>query len=107
VGDPVAHREAFSLVIQEAALWWVPRLRLPGWMGINTARVLEAISNITRQEPFYPINLRSYVYNNWRVSIEKARRELGFTPIDFTEGVKRTVAWYRAGKPDHLPELDC
>jgi len=47
------------------------------------------------------------VYNNWRVSSEKARRELGFMPIDFREGARRTIAWYKAGQPDSLPELEC
>jgi len=105
-GDWVTHREAFDIVCEEARLPW-PRLPIPSWMGIAAARVLEAISTITRREPFWPLNLRSYVYNNWRVSSDKARRELGFQPTDFREGAKRTIAWYRAGRPDDLPELRC
>ncbi len=105
-GDWITHREAFDIVCEEARLPW-PRLPIPGWMGIATARILEAISVITQREPFWPLNLRSYVYNNWRVSSQKARRELGFEPIDFREGARRTIAWYRAGQPDDLPELRC
>jgi|FLYN01.1.fsa_nt_gi nucleoside-diphosphate-sugar epimerase len=105
-GDWITHREAFDIVVEEARLPW-PRLPIPGWMGIATAHVLEAISIITRREPFWPLNLRSYVYNNWRVSSEKARRELGFEPTGFREGARRTIAWYRAGQPDDLPELRC
>jgi hypothetical protein len=40
------------------------------------------------------------VYNYWNVSSEKARRELDFTPTDFREGVRRTLAWYHAGMPE-------
>jgi nucleoside-diphosphate-sugar epimerase len=105
-GDWISHREAFDIVCQEANLHW-PRLPIPGWLGITTARVLTAISNVTGTEPFWPINLRSYVYNNWRVSSEKARRELNFMPTDFREGARRTIAWYRAGAPDELPDLEC
>lgn len=105
-GDWISHKEAFDVICQEAKLRW-PRLQIPGWMGILSARVLEGISAVTRQEPFWPINLRSYVYNNWRVSSDKARRELGFAPTAFREGARRTIAWYRAGQPDHLPELEC
>lgn len=105
-GDWISHREAFDIVCEEAHLHW-PRLPIPGWLGIQTARVLEMIAVITRSEPFWPLNLRSYVYNNWRVSSDKARQELGFIPTDFREGARRTIEWYRAGQPDHLPEFDC
>jgi nucleoside-diphosphate-sugar epimerase len=105
-GDWISHKEAFDIICQEAHLWW-PRLPIPGWLGINTARFLELIALVTRSEPFWPLNLRSYVYNNWRVSSDKARRELGFVPTDFREGARGTIAWYRAGQPDHLPELEC
>jgi nucleoside-diphosphate-sugar epimerase len=105
-GDWISHKEAFDIVCAEANLHW-PRLPIPGWLGINTARILELFSTITRTEPFWPLNLRSYVYNNWRVSTEKARRELGFVPTPFRDGARQTIAWYRAGQPDHLPELDC
>jgi nucleoside-diphosphate-sugar epimerase len=105
-GDWIAHKDAFDIICQEANIHW-PRLNIPGWMGIAASRALEAVSSITRTEPFWPLNLRSYVYNNWRVSSEKARRELGFTPIDFREGARQTIAWYRAGEPDDLPEFHC
>lgn len=105
-GDWISHREAFDIVCQEAHLHW-PRLPIPGWLGITTARFLTALSTITGAEPFWPINLRSYVYNNWRVSSEKARSELNFVPTDFREGARRTIAWYQAGAPDDLPELEC
>jgi nucleoside-diphosphate-sugar epimerase len=98
-GAWITHREAFDIVCDEAHLRW-PRLPIPAWMGIATARVLEAISTITRREPFWPLNLRSYVYNNWRVSSAKAQRELGFEPTEFREGARRTIAWSRAGQSD-------
>jgi nucleoside-diphosphate-sugar epimerase len=105
-GDWISHHEAFDIVCEEAHLRW-PRLPIPGWLGIQTARLLEALAVVTRSEPFWPLNLRSYVYNNWRVSSEKARRELGFAPTPFREGARQTIAWYRAGQPDWLPELEC
>jgi nucleoside-diphosphate-sugar epimerase len=105
-GDWISHRAAFDIVCQEAHIRWF-RLNIPGFVGINFARFLTAIAHITHQEPFYPMGLRSYVFNDWRVTSEKARRELGFVPTDFREGVRRTIAWYKAGKPDSLPELAC
>lgn len=105
-GDWISHKEAFDIICEEAGLWW-PRPPIPGWMGIFASRVLEMISHITGREPFWPINLRSYVYNNWRVSNEKARNGLGFVPTDFRDGARRTIDWYRAGQPQDIPETSC
>lgn len=105
-GEPISHRKAFDLICAEAHIRW-PRLNIPGFLGRNFSRLLTLLSRVTGREPFWPINLRSYVFNDWQVTSEKAQRELGFVPLDFAEGVRRTVAWYRAGRPEHLPELEC
>lgn len=104
VGDSLTHREVFDIVCAEAGLWY-PRIPLPRWLGIEAARVMTWIANFTHREPFYPLHLQSYVYNDWRCSNVKARQMLGFEPIDFREGARRTIAWYRAGKPDWIPEV--
>ncbi|GIL08634.1 MAG: oxidoreductase [Chloroflexota bacterium] len=102
----ITHREAFDIVCAEAGLRW-PRLSIPGWLGVGTAKAMSAVGALLGHEPFWPINLRSYVYNYWRISSAKARRELGFAPVGFHEGARRTVAWYRAGQPERLAELEC
>lgn len=105
-GDWISHRDAFDIICEEAGLHW-PRISIPGWAGIAASRFLEALAHITHKEPFWPLNMRSYVYNNWRVSSQKARHELGFVPTDFREGARRTIAWYRAGKPHNIAETEC
>ncbi len=104
--ESLTHKAAFDIITREAKLWY-PRLNLPGWMGVSAAYVLTGLAVFTRREPFYPINLRSYVYNYWRVSNDKARRELDFVPTPFVDGARRTIAWYRAGQPEVLPETEC
>ena len=105
-GDSLTHKQAFDIICAEGDIRW-PRLTVPGWMGIAAARVLTALASLTGREPFWPITLRSYVYNYWNVSSEKARRELDFAPTDFREGARRTLAWYRAGQPDRIAEVEC
>ncbi len=97
-GDSISHNEANAIVSEEAHL---PRLRInaPDWGMIALAQVWTWLSRFTRAEPYYPINLRSYVFNDWQVSIAKARDELHFRPISFREGARRTLAWYRANPP--------
>jgi nucleoside-diphosphate-sugar epimerase len=105
-GECLTHKEAFDIICAEARLWY-PRLNIPGWLGIASAQVMTALANLTRREPFYPTSLKSYVYNDWRVSNAKARRELGFVPTPFIDGARRTIAWYRAGQPDEIAETNC
>lgn len=104
--ESITHKEAFDIICQEGKIRF-PRLTVPGWVGISASRLLEGIAAVTKREPFWPLNLKSYVYNYWRVSNEKARRELDFVPMDFREGARRTIAWYRAGQPENIPETEC
>jgi dihydroflavonol-4-reductase len=97
-GTPLSHREAFDIVCREAGIRF-PRLNLPGWMGIAASHMMERAAAITRREPFYPLNLRTYVYNDWRISSDKAVAELGIRFTPFEEGARQTIAWYRAGCP--------
>lgn len=97
-GEPVTHRYAFDIITELAHLPF-PRINMPGFIGLSFARFLELIAIITRREPFYPIGLKSYVFNHWHVSNHKARQQLGFKPTPFYDGASQTIAWYRAGKP--------
>ncbi len=105
-GDWISHKDAFDIICEEAGIWY-PRLHIPGWLGITTSRFLELLAKITRREPFYPLNMQSYVYNNWRVSNKKAQQKLGFEPTAFRDGARRTIAWYRASEPENLDETTC
>jgi dihydroflavonol-4-reductase len=93
-GETMTHHDANNIVSEEAGISKF-RINVPGWSMIAVARLWTALSEYTKVEPYYPLNLRSYVFNNWRVSSEKAKRELDFQPISFREGVRRTLAWYQ------------
>ncbi len=105
-GESLTHRQAFDIICAEGRIGY-PRLRIPGWLGIAVSQGMSAVARLTGREPFWPITLRSYVYNYWNVSSDKARRELDFVPTDFREGARRTLAWYRAGMPDDIAEVGC
>src|SRR5262249_39812848 len=93
-GECMTHQEANAIVSEEAGITHF-RINVPAWPMIGLAYLWTALSEYTRVEPYYPLNLRSYIFNNWRVSSEKARQALGFSPISFREGVRRTLNWYR------------
>ncbi|MBX3085167.1 MAG: NAD-dependent epimerase/dehydratase family protein [Anaerolineae bacterium] len=92
-GETMTHHQANDIVSEEAGISRF-RLNVPGWSMIALAYVWTALSEYTHIEPYYPLNLRSYVFNYWRVSSEKAKRDLNFQPISFRDGVRATLDWY-------------
>lgn len=105
-GDWMSHNEVFTIIKELSGIRY-PKIPIPKQIVIPFARFLTALSRFTQREPFYPINLQSVIFNNWRVSSQKARDELGFVPTDFRVGATRTIEWYRAGMPDVIEEMSC
>jgi dihydroflavonol-4-reductase len=90
----ITHNEVNNIVssILGISSW---RLSVPQAIMIGLAGVMEVVAMLTKQEPFYPLNLRHYVFNDWEVSSEKACQELGFEPTPLEQGLRQTVAWYK------------
>lgn len=92
-GQSLDHNTVNDIVSDLAGIsrW---RLDIPTSVVINLARAWTFLSKYTGREPFYPINMRPYVFQDWPVSYQKAADELGFVPIPFVEGTKQTLEWY-------------
>jgi dihydroflavonol-4-reductase len=93
-GEPLRHETVNRIVSRLAGISSF-RLNVPGWAMIALANAWTRLARFTRREPYYPINLASYVFYDWPVVSDKARRELGFAPTPFEEGARRTLDWYR------------
>jgi dihydroflavonol-4-reductase len=93
-GASLSHQEANDTVdrLLGYRIW---RFNAPAWSMLALARVWTWLSRYTGQEPYYPFNLSLYVFYDWKVSCEKAERELGFVPTPFEEGARATLEWYR------------
>ena len=92
-GRSLSHKEVNAIVSDLAGIsHW--RLNIPTKAVIALAWAWTKLSRYTRQEPFYPINMAPYVFQDWIVSSEKAREELGFSPTPFATGVETTLKWY-------------
>jgi len=68
-------------------------VNVPGWAIVTVARAWTWLSRFTHREPYYPIGLYPYVFYDWPVSSDKARRELDFLPTPFEEGARETLEW--------------
>jgi len=94
-GECLSHRELNRHISRLAGKsnW---RLNAPRWLMLALAQGMEWLSAFTGREPFYPLNLRHYVFADWMVDNSKAKRELGFQPTPIEEGIRRTLDWYRS-----------
>ncbi len=92
-GQSLDHNSVNDMVSDRAGIsrW---RFNFPSSLVMLLARSWTALSQLTKREPFYPINMAPYVFQDWHVSNEKAKQELGFIPTPFAEGVQKTLEWY-------------
>ncbi|MFQ5576274.1 MAG: NAD-dependent epimerase/dehydratase family protein [Anaerolineae bacterium] len=93
-GPSVSHR-ALNETISRLAGKSNWRLNTPKWLMLALAQLMEWFSVLTKSEPYYPLNLKPYVFSDWVVDSQKAQNELGFTPTPLEEGVRQTLDWYR------------
>lgn len=70
------------------------RFPAPGQMMIPIAWLLTQMSKLTHRELLYLITMKPYILGDWNVSIEKAKRELGFSPTPLEVGIRETLDWY-------------
>lgn len=93
-GRSLTHNDVNATVSDLAGIpHW--RFNIPRALVLALARAWTAVSRVTGREPFYPINMAPYVFQDWHISIDKAQRELGFVPTPFEEGARQTLAWYQ------------
>lgn len=92
-GQSLDHNSVNAVVSDLAGIsQW--RFNIPRQFVLTLAAAWTFLSRFTGREPFYPINMEPYVFQDWHVSTQKAEQELGFKPTPFAVGVKETLDWY-------------
>ncbi len=70
---------------------------LPRFPALAAAVLLEATFGLVRKEAPLNRGKLAFFLNSKPLSIDKARRELSWSPeVDFASGLRRTIAWYKA-----------
>jgi dihydroflavonol-4-reductase len=73
-----------------------PRFHLPEWLIRAGAWGVELAGRTLGIEPPLTLETVRFFTESRAFSIDKARRELGWSPqVDIAEGARRSVAWYR------------
>jgi len=105
-GESLTHQRANAIISRLAGMsaW---RFNVPEKVMLAVARFLTRRAERTGREPYYPLNLAGYVFQDWLVSSAKAQVELGFVATPFEEGARQTLEWYWNSRlfprPRHLP----
>ncbi len=97
-GECLTHNQINAIISRQAGInpW---RLNVPTGLMLAAARLMERLAARTGREPYYPLNLANYVFNDWQVSSAKAAAELGFAPTPFEEGARQTLTWIQSARP--------
>lgn len=92
-GECLSHNAVNATVSTLAGIspW---RFNVPTGAVLALAQTWTVLSRFTGREPFYPINMAPYVFQDWAVSSQKAKTELGLEPTPFVEGARTTLEWY-------------
>lgn len=94
-GPSLTHREinlTLSRITGVTPRW----INVPAPAILLFARLWTALAQVTRREPYYPINMAPYVFKDWIIDSSKAARELSFRATPFEEGARATLDWYRS-----------
>ena len=98
-GDNIAFIDLMRLVARESGQ--KSRLiRIPVFVMFLIAWILVITAKITGIKPMIIPGLVKKFIPDWRVSSEKAKKELGYNPVGIEHGIKKTIEWLR--KEYHL-----
>lgn len=92
-GDSLTHNDVNRIVSGIAGILPI-RFNAPSGLMLALARRQTQAAERTGREPYYPLNLANYVFNDWRVSSAKAQADLNFVPTSFELGARQTLEWY-------------
>jgi nucleoside-diphosphate-sugar epimerase len=88
--------EEFLRAIAEEVGGKVPRIHVPYRAMYGAATVAEWIATLTKREPLATRHGIQMFGSHNPLSIEKARRELGYEPrVDLRDGIRLAGSWYR------------
>ena len=73
-----------------------PTLEIPRWPLYPLAHALEAVARLTGREPFLTVDGLEMSRYRMYFSSDRARRELGYQPRPYLDGLRDALDWFRA-----------
>ena len=91
-GSNLSFNEFFS-IMREVAGCRHFLIRVPLSIGVSVAGIMMMRTKLTGRMPLITPGLLKRYHHNWAVCSDKARDELGYDPLGFREGLRRTLTW--------------
>jgi NAD+-dependent farnesol dehydrogenase len=68
-------------------------IHIPSWFMLFLSHVMLGMARITGKEPLITPALIKKFISQWNVSSSKATSDLGYSPLDLSTGLKKTIEW--------------
>jgi farnesol dehydrogenase len=91
-GDNIAFIDLMRLIARESGQKFRP-IRIPVLVVFILSWIFVTTAIITGIKPLITPGFIRKFLPDWRVSSEKARKELGYNPISIEQGIKKTIEW--------------
>jgi len=93
-GTDIDYNEFFEILAELTGLRY-RMIHIPLAVSKAVAGILTAMARVTGKAPLITPALVEKYNHNWKVSSNKAMRELNYNPVDFRTGAKITIDWLR------------
>jgi dihydroflavonol-4-reductase len=94
-GHPLSVKE-LALIVERKSGVRIPRMVTPLWLAHLAAPGVTMVSKLLGKRPLFTTHALQILGSNYQFVIEKARRELGYSPRPIEETVGDTIDWYRS-----------
>jgi nucleoside-diphosphate-sugar epimerase len=96
-GSNISYIEFFKILKEQTGQKHL-MIKLPLILMLTVANAMMLITKVFGVKPLITTALVKKFNYNWNVSSEKAIIELGYKPVTFAEGAKKTLEWLKSGK---------
>jgi len=94
-GENISYNQLFQYTRQTSGVH--KRLyKIPLWIMLSAAGIMKWISRITGQPPMTVPDLVRKFNHNWIISSDKAIHHLGYSPMEASDGIEKTVHWIKS-----------
>ena len=99
-GSNLSFNEFFRILKETTGCRYL-LIKVPFFIGISSAAIMLTTAKLTGRMPMITPGYLKRYSQHWAFSIEKAKTELGYDPLEFREGLRETLTWLKKDHGSH------